>query len=179
MTRSLRSVLWTIVLSSVAQIFLAPVPPAGAGDDTPRLRDRFLRNQDNFVGRWQERGTKFTMDLVRCGDGLCGTRVVDGRCAEVVLKPHVESEDFEKAALRYPKGRWPRYDYRRPDRKGEFVVFIFSLDESQEPAMRIRLRGGTASEARTPIILGHLMPPPRVMDEFDRIGDVECRVPAP
>jgi hypothetical protein len=101
------------------------------------MADPAALTQADYEGRWVSQ--KLTLDISRCGEGLCGVEVLDGACGRTMLRVS-EGETREGVVL--------------PQNRRELVGKLH-LAARTEPYGVIAALGRQDSGARTLMIAGH------------------------
>lgn len=61
----------------------------------------------DFEGRWVSKDARLTLDVSRCGKGLCGVAVTNGSCGHTALRveEHAEDAAYQTGVVRELAGR--------------------------------------------------------------------------
>ena len=141
-----------------------------------------LRADDKgtLIGRWQldknhlSDSEPFTMDVVSCGEHLCGIWVNKGKCDRMVLKPYNRARDGKTATDLSAEEHY--YIYSRPDLNDEYVVSVsgvsdhsFSFYGENERSFEKR-KGSWLTIQTGEREFG-------MTEYFKRLGPAECKLP--
>lgn len=147
-------------------VLIANVRPSRAGEN------------NSLIGRWQlgagdlSSSQTFTMDIVSCGEELCGVLVKEGQCDRTVLKPYdmIKVHFFDNSSADERS-----YVYSPPDSKDELVVAFTSVEDDSFSFYGESKRSFDASK------MGWISPLSERSftweDMFKRHGPAECKVP--
>ena len=143
-------------------------------------------DDDKRLGRWQMSAgdpdpvADFTLDIVPCGDDVCGIRVDKGRCNGVVLKSGAApgGDGMSPQSPGSPKGS--EYWYTRDDLKEKFLVILGVSDVANDV-------GGTGKPdlvlSGVPVRLPGIAESGKgwfpLKELFHRTGDAKCTIPEP
>jgi len=92
--------------------------------------------QQSLIGRWQvtdnmsyESSDQFIMDIVSCGEKLCGIWVKKGQCDRMVLKPYEPTTDGKPYIGSSVVVEQQSYVFTREDLQEEYILSGYSIED--------------------------------------------------